>query len=104
MEINHTTGVFETPHEAMQREMFEETGLHIVDWYHFATIYGTNWRLNCLTAISSLSGFESKTDEKVDIFNLDEVPFLPLVSNLFWLIPLSMDRSIVGPTLFTASE
>lgn len=85
----------ETPQQAMQREFLEEAGVMIEaeDWRHFATIEGLNWTLNCLTfTLLGDASLVIKEEEEVAWISVNETLHkLPIISQMYFLIPLALD-------------
>jgi 8-oxo-dGTP pyrophosphatase MutT (NUDIX family) len=97
----------ETIAEAMKREFLEETGLLVPAerWRLFAQIkhqrnlicFFTHTRdFTHLTAIESgkVEMPRSLTDESVEGFYAESVPYQKCIGNLSWLIPLAQSRSL----------
>lgn len=80
----------EYPVETMRREFMEEAGMSIYDWSLFCTLDDQRgWRVYFFFAVGSIDACESKTDEKLDIFLVDELP-KNIIPNLRWLIPMAL--------------
>lgn len=85
----------ETASAAMGREFLEETGLYTPGWRRF--LHLTDGQLRwCVTFYRAfdvpLDKVETRTDETVGVYCLDELPDMKVVPNLRWLIPLAADR------------
>jgi 8-oxo-dGTP diphosphatase len=86
----------EFPIDGAVREIAEECGLTLdpIDLIHFCNFGGDGWIMNCYAAFISpyiLESYESLTDEKVKIFDVDLIcPGNPLIiPNLAWLVPMA---------------
>jgi 8-oxo-dGTP diphosphatase len=85
----------ETPAEAMRREFWEEAGLDLEGWEHFATVTfpaGEVWFYRLLVDIETLDQVETKTDEPIEIHSASGIAYLPTLPNLSWLVPLAAYR------------
>jgi len=91
----------ETFHQAMIREFEEETGVHEENWT--ATVSFLRAEKFALMFYSCFSDkvydVKTTTDEKVHIVRVDTLAFttIPIISNLLWLIPLQLDKTIEFP-------
>jgi 8-oxo-dGTP diphosphatase len=81
----------ETPHEAMVREFYEETGCRIDQWRVFAKLRGSDWKVYFFSAEGDHKLCSSITDEQVKFCLVDRLYDYPLIPNLHWLIPLALD-------------
>ena len=75
--------------QAMSREFFEETGVHIPaeGWTWRGIMYGPNWTVQIFTAFShEVRGIRSTTPEKVGLFTPWNLP--KCVSNVPGLLKL----------------
>lgn len=90
----------ETPFLAMIREFREETGSTVVGWRQFACLSFAKGTVFFFTTIQDCE-LRSTTDEAVSWFAVRDLPGLPLIHNLRWLIPLAMDPDGV---VVTANE
>lgn len=85
----------ELPYSAMVREFTEETGVKIDKWISFCQLSGINekYEVDFFYATSDrIFDVNSITDEKVEIFDVDQLNNLPVIDNLKWLIPMCLDR------------
>jgi 8-oxo-dGTP diphosphatase len=86
--------VGETPAQCMSRELHEETGLIVPDpyWKTVGTLTWTEWHVYVLTSVYAGSIEEPlhQTDETVAWYPVTKLP-ATIMSNLSWLIPLSLD-------------
>ena len=87
----------ESPLDAMIREFSEETGIYHSDWRLFTVLTGESFEVNFFVGYADyLSRLISMTDEKVEVWTLNEVPNMEdKISNLNWLIPLALDKDKV---------
>ncbi len=85
----------EQPIQAIVREVWEESGLKISgkEWDLFAEEQGIDWKVYFFTAIyqGKLSDMQDKTDEHLEWVSITLLPN-KVISNLHWLIPLSLDK------------
>jgi 8-oxo-dGTP pyrophosphatase MutT (NUDIX family) len=86
----------ESPRDAMRREFREEAGCDIDSWELFCQLNdvepdGSEFVIDCYWAIDPLIGFGSQTDEKVAMYDLEDVFFddSNLMPNLRWLIAMA---------------
>lgn len=83
----------ESPLSSMIREFEEETGLHVFDWKHFATLQGRNFEVEW---------FKSEADymlprpvsldpeiEKTEWINIHDVQYTDRMNNLSWLVQMA---------------
>jgi 8-oxo-dGTP diphosphatase len=89
----------ETPLDAMRREFQEETGVFIKDWEHTVVLIGKGWTVYFYRADGNTGELKSTTDEEVWIVdpNYLHVSGCPVMSNLFWLIPLHQMNDLRFP-------
>jgi 8-oxo-dGTP diphosphatase len=80
----------ETPLEAMRREFLEEAGVAVEDWQEYAVLNVEPGTIHFFASHGN-HPIESKTEEHVGWYRLDEVNHLPVIPNLKWLIPLALD-------------
>lgn len=85
----------EKPYDAMVREFEEETGYKESDWRMFCILHGDDWKVYCYAAWT-MPKLESKTDEEVGWYSLDDLRVMPIIPNLKWLIPLARDSQVVA--------
>ena len=84
----------ETFDAAMRRKFKEETGLCVTNWRHFATIKCKAGIVKFFTAMTKYIDFlQSLTDEEVKWYDIKDVPVLPVIPNLKWMIPLALDNN-----------
>jgi 8-oxo-dGTP diphosphatase len=80
----------ETSVEAMQREFKEEAGADVQVWREFALLKEKPGDVKFLVAHGDYA-IESLTDEPVNWYKLSDLPTLPTMPDLHWLIPLALD-------------
>lgn len=80
----------ETALEAMRREFKEETSVDISAWKSFCDMSGKDFLVKCYCSTYIFDKIRSNTDEKVNIYNVDDLPFY-VIPNLKWLIPMAID-------------
>lgn len=96
------TELNETPIQAMTREFYEETKLITseFDWFHKLTLTGEGWRVYFFAAFwHELCKLEGTKEEPVHWYNVDKLPS-NVIPNLYWMIPLCLDKDIVTPVSF----
>jgi 8-oxo-dGTP diphosphatase len=85
---------YESPFEAMRREFCEEAGLDIETWKEFAILKdGYNFELHCFYTYMDFETFYTavtKTDEHIKFCTQEDLDWLPLITNLRWMIPMAM--------------
>jgi 8-oxo-dGTP diphosphatase len=82
----------ETSVEAMRREFQEEAGAAVSDWREFALLKEKPGDVKFLVAHGDYT-LESLTDEPVAWYKIDDLPTLPTMPDLKWLIPLALDEN-----------
>jgi len=83
----------EIPADAMRREFWEETGLQIDEWTHFITIFGKEFRVHFFYSHADypiLNEVQTKTDEVIEVWYIDNLSEEPIIANLKWLIPMAL--------------
>jgi 8-oxo-dGTP diphosphatase len=86
----------EKPLGAMIREFREETGMTVADWKPFCVLHGElhgdgKYDVHFFVAFSpDIDCVETKTDERVRVHHLINVPTIGGVPNLRWLIPMAL--------------
>jgi 8-oxo-dGTP diphosphatase len=83
----------ETPVEAMRREFFEETGLDVDGWQHFATVAWSTGETNFYRRFADaalLDAARTVTDEVIEVHPFDGIPWQETVPSLAWLLPLAL--------------
>lgn len=84
----------ETSLKAMQREFKEETGVEQKYWRYVVTMYGEDWSVDVYTCTDNNVHYSKQTTDEIPIYiGLDELDKYPLISNLYWLIPLCRDKN-----------
>jgi len=86
----------ERPVEAMVREFEEEAGTKVFGWENFITlVFSGNQRVYFFRAFLSPEEavrVRSMTDEHVVQMPIKELPHLPIIPNLSWLVPMALER------------
>jgi len=92
---------------AMVREFSEEAGV-VLPWLdHFVTIAGNWGSVKFYRTFDSFAfnKIESKTDEQIKIFGIEDIPWRECLPNLSWLIPFALySHDIYWPTLVMEQE
>lgn len=87
-----------SPVAAMEREFKEETGLASSGWQHYCTMEGDFFRVWVfLCEHTDLDNAQSTTIEPVEYVEINTLfttHFKECISNLQWLIPMTLDRDI----------
>jgi 8-oxo-dGTP diphosphatase len=92
----------ETPVEAMAREYYEETGVHIptANWIHFAELAivppdaekeSPGNFIDCFCVINE-SEVTTTTTEEVDWYDTFKLYLKRTVPNVQWMVPMAADR------------
>lgn len=94
----------ETVFMAMTREFFEETGVTVPEWRHFAVL--TDTRTGSVihffeAASEAVHAVRTTTAEKVAVFEVARIRFEKCVRSVAWLIPLALDESKSIAHVFT---
>lgn len=80
----------ETSLQAMTREFYEEAGLDINDWRHFATLSeNEHYKLDVYATVGDLNALKTQTEEAICVHALEDLSQLALVENTDWLISLA---------------
>lgn len=90
--------------QAQAREFAEETGvdIHPSKWVAFATLNGAGYLVRCFYAFDdAVRNILSITDEPVSLYRVADLPNLPAIPNLQYLIPLALDEEHIGVPLFS---
>lgn len=84
---------------AMAREFVEETGLLTAgsDWRYFAEMSCDDFRVHCFTIKGDVSRCKTQESEPICAVGVSELPRLPLLSNVTWLVHLALDCLSGGP-------
>jgi len=87
--------------QGMTREFHEEAGVLIPadGWEHTVTLFNDWFELRVFRAFSDLAhGVRTmEEEEEVSLVSMTELPTLPMVPNLRWLIPLQLDQGLHFP-------
>jgi 8-oxo-dGTP diphosphatase len=79
---------------AMRREFKEETGIDTLAWRYVVTMSGDDWQVDVFTCKSDDAfDYQQMESEKVSLIPLDELESYNLISNLYWLIPMCLDKN-----------
>ncbi len=85
----------ETPYGAMVREFKEETGLNSPLWKEVTKMYGDDFECYVFTCKSDdVFDYKQMEDEEPNLLPLAELDKYDLIGNLYWLIPMCLDRDI----------
>ncbi|HVV39280.1 MAG TPA: NUDIX domain-containing protein [Candidatus Paceibacterota bacterium] len=88
----------ETPLEAMQREFLEEAGVAVESWREYALMHEQDCDVYFFAAHGNYN-IESKTEEMVAWYKIEDLGSAPIINNLDWLIPLALDDKATSVTL-----
>ncbi len=97
----------ETPHEAMVREFMEETGLHVPVWNPYLVLSGSGFVVHCYWATADeyvLCTAQSKTDEQVRVYHVENVAAHPRMNNLRWMMEMAMSMRTERAAGFAVQE
>lgn len=84
--------VGELPLDAMIREFYEEAGVVINEWNHFANMSEAGcFSLDVFATAGDVDSVCTKTDELIDVFEVVDIQTLTTVENIPWLILLAVD-------------
>lgn len=100
----------EFPHEAMQREFYEECGLEYDNWRNVCTMSGNNtdntgkWICTVYCGFSDLIwDARSMEEERVCNYSVKGLP-MKCLPNLHWLIPMCLDVEILDGLYLITNE
>ena len=93
----------ESGYAAMIREFKEETGANEVQWSHFHSMRGEDWRVEFFAGVGDLSKLISAEAEQVEIHAVNAIHEVRCVENLPWLIPMALDHLEDKRPLFSES-
>lgn len=86
------TGNDNEPLNAMIREFEEETGIVQTEWRPVILIGDDDWEVQVFACKSDkVFDFKTMEEETVNLLPLNELDSYDLISNLYWLIPMSLD-------------
>jgi hypothetical protein len=83
----------------MDREFFEEAGVLGLFWRQFGVIRGNNYEVYLFTAKSLEANIESKTDELVGWYLVENLP-RNIIPNLAWMIPMANYKNAIMADIF----
>ena len=90
--VGGKVGPEETPLQAIKREFWEEAGLRIDNWEHVSTEYTDEWKVHYFKASIQrihLVKAESKTDELVCIYRVDDLLLGSLVRGVEYFLAIA---------------
>lgn len=88
----------EAPLDTIEREFLEETGVKVLDWEQVAEIYGPGWKVYFFRAFGNPHNCKTVEDEEIVVYKVAEALKLSkLISNLYWILPLALDKNIKIP-------
>lgn len=88
----------ESPLEAMIREFREETGVHHEEWEHTVTLFKENdFRVYFFRAFSDQVFEAQSLDEPIKVLPVEDLPRVPTIGNVQWLVPLQLDPFLKHP-------
>ncbi len=76
----------------MRREFLEETGAKVQEWREYVDLQLPYGNVYFLVAHGAHK-LTSVTDEKVRWYKTSDIPKLPVVENVKWLVPLALDKT-----------
>lgn len=84
----------ETFVQAMCREFKEETGIVWGEWNYIITMSCEGWEVQVFTATTDkVFDFKTMEDEQVCLIPISDLDHFDLISNLYWLIPMCLDKN-----------
>lgn len=92
----------ETPPQAQAREFLEEAGAQIIHWRPFCEIKHRGRTIHYFVAHGDYP-IHTTTEEKVSWHRVKDLPHLPVIPNLLWLIPMALDKDKVRALVEDAS-
>lgn len=94
----------ESATDAMRREFREEAGVALGWSSKFAVVQGPWGSVSFFRAFSStsLSRVKTLTDERIEVRDVDDIPWGECLPNLSWLIPLARYRRDLYETVLAA--
>lgn len=95
----------ETPSQAMIREFEEEAGVRTTAWRWFCYLSLRGASVDFFTCCGDLSKVRTMEEEKISIVPVDDLRDLPpVMPNLFWLLPMAMDKDKVTAVVVDLSR
>lgn len=85
---------------AMIREFKEETGYRQDMWFNFLHLHGNGWSVEMYLTYGDVDALKTTTDEEVVVLQVNDINFDLCVSNLSWIIPLTMNGELVRADVF----
>jgi|LakMenEpi08Oct12_1017439.scaffolds.fasta_scaffold06618_1 8-oxo-dGTP diphosphatase len=79
----------ESPEQAMRREFNEEAGLDVENWKKFITLNGDDFVVHFFYVIGDPYATDTMTEEQIVVIHIDDMEELPLLTNLYWMIPMA---------------
>lgn len=92
----------ETVRQCMVREFQEESGIHTSDdqWKHIITLEGGTWRVwFFMSRDPNVYSYNNSTDEVLRLVPTSQLHNLPLMPQLYWMIPLALDTTVKFPLI-----
>jgi len=96
-------GPDELPKAAMSRVFMEETGIGIPpkEWMALARLESFSFQVYFFVAVSEMAlEVQSKGDDEVGVFAVNELFAGPVVPSVRWLVPLAFDNRVRFPLIF----
>lgn len=78
----------------MRREFCEETGADVDGWRQFCELRFKSGTIYFFMAVNN-ADIKTMEDERVDWYHTWEIPNLPTLPNLRWLVPMAIDKDSV---------
>jgi len=83
--------------DAIIREFKEECGIEQRGWKYIVSMYGDDWLVDVFTCTTDqVFDFKQTEAEKVCLIPLNELDKYDTISNLYWLIPMCLDKNDDG--------
>ncbi len=89
----------ETPYDAMKREFIEEAGVDI-DWEFRFLLDGPDYKVHFFTChnTEAMQYLRTMTDEPIEVVEAYDLPE-NIIPNLWWIIPMMNDDTIVQQSI-----